>query len=141
MFEDEIHNMNKTCYSHFHPYTEAKNAFILAEEIKANKINKILETKNSKDNISGAANVGNNKNKESKNNKKYQKSNNNSRVNKNSSMKCTYYGQDGHFAIKCFKKQQVKSYKGKPASLTGGKKRQFNDMNAAEAEEFKQIKS
>ena len=87
MFEDGIHNTNKTCYSDFHPYTEAKNAFILAEEIKANKINKILETKNSKDNISRAANVGNNKNKESNNNKKYQKGNNNSRVNKNSSMK------------------------------------------------------
>ena len=32
LFEDEIHNMNKTKYSDFHTYTKAKSAFILAEE-------------------------------------------------------------------------------------------------------------
>ena len=30
LFEDEIQNMNKNCYSNFHKYTEAKSAFILA---------------------------------------------------------------------------------------------------------------
>ena len=53
-------------------------------------------------------------------------------ANKNSSMKCTYCRQDGHFAIKFFKNLQVGSYKGKPVNSTGGKKRQFNDMSAAE---------
>ena len=32
------------------------------------------------------------------------------------------------------------SYKGKPANLTGSKKHQFKDMNATEAEEFKNSK-
>ena len=49
-------------------------------------------------------------------------------------MKCTYCGQDGHFAIKCFRNPQGESYKGKPASWAGVKKLQFNDMNATEAE-------
>ena len=66
-------------------------------------MNKISETKKSKNNSSGAANAGNNKNKESKQKKKYQQINTNFSVNKNLSMKCTYCGQDGHFAIKCFK--------------------------------------
>ena len=35
IFEDEIHNMNKTWYSNFHKYTEVKSAFILTEETKA----------------------------------------------------------------------------------------------------------
>ena len=61
LFKDEIHNMNKTRYSDFHTYTEAKSAFILAEERKASKMNKSLETKKSKDNSSLAANAGNNK--------------------------------------------------------------------------------
>ena len=63
MFEDEIHNMNKTRYRNFHTYTEVKSVLILAEEIKARKMNKISETKESKDNSSGAANTGNNNNK------------------------------------------------------------------------------
>ena len=56
-------------------------------------------------------------------------------------MKCTYCNQDGHFAIKCLKKTQGDCYKGKPVNLTGGKNRQYNDMNAAEAEELKQFKA
>ena len=56
-------------------------------------------------------------------------------------MKCSYCGQDGSFAIKQFKNLQGESYKGKPANSTGSKKRQFNDMNAAEAEEFKQFEA
>ena len=97
-------------------------------------MNKISETKKSKYNCSGAANAGNNKNKYSKQNKRDQQSNKKSIFNKNMSMKCTYYGQDGHFTIKCFKNLQGESYKGKPVISTGGKKHQFNDMNAAEAE-------
>ena len=94
-------------------------------------MNKISETKKSKDNISGTANAGNNKNKESNQNKKDHKSNNNSIVNKNLSMKCTYFRQDGHFVIKCFKNPQGESYKRKPANLTGDEN--FNGINAAEA--------
>ena len=60
LFEDEIHNMNKTCYSDFHTYTEDKSVFILSEEIKYSKTNKSSETKNSKYNSYGAANAGNN---------------------------------------------------------------------------------
>ena len=56
-------------------------------------------------------------------------------------MKCTYWGQDGHSAIKYFKNPQGESYKGEPENLTGGKKRQFNDMNTTESEEFKQFKA
>ena len=56
-------------------------------------------------------------------------------------MNCTYCGQDGHFAIEFFKNPQGESYKGKPVNQTGGKKRQFNDMRAAEAENVKQFKS
>ena len=41
LFEDEIHNMNKTCYRNFHTYTEFKGAFILSEEQKTSKMNKI----------------------------------------------------------------------------------------------------
>ena len=48
MFEDEIHNINKTWYIYFHTYTEAKSAFILAEERKARNLNKSLETNKSK---------------------------------------------------------------------------------------------
>ena len=66
MFEDEIHNTNKTRYSNFHTYTEAKSALILDEERKARNMNKISETKKSKDDISGASNSGNNKAKDSK---------------------------------------------------------------------------
>ena len=69
--------------------------------------------------------------------KKDQQSNSNSSANTNSSAKCTYCGHDGHFAIKCFLKLHGKSFKGKPVNLTDSKKRQFNDMNATEAEEFK----
>ena len=87
LFEDEIHDMNKTRYSNFHTYTEAKNKFILAEERKSIKINKSSETKNPKDNSSGATNPGNNKNKESMQKKNYQQSNTNSSINKNSSLK------------------------------------------------------
>ena len=54
-------------------------------------------------------------------------------------MKCTCCRQDGHFAIKCFKNSQGDSYKGKLVSSTGGKKLQFNVMNAAEVEEFRQF--
>ena len=32
LFEGEIHNMNKTRYSDFHTYKEAKIVFILSEE-------------------------------------------------------------------------------------------------------------
>ena len=49
-------------------------------------------------------------------------------------MKCTYCRQDAHFAIKFFKNPQGGSYKGGPESFTGGEKRQFTDMNAADAE-------
>ena len=66
MSEEEIHNMNKNCYSNLNTYTEDRNAFILPEDIKDSKANKSSETKKSKDNSSGAANTGNNKNKESK---------------------------------------------------------------------------
>ena len=62
LFEDEICNMNKTCYRNFYTYTEAKNEFILAEELKASNTNKSSETKKSKDNSSRAANSGKNKN-------------------------------------------------------------------------------
>ena len=106
VFEDEVHNINKTCYRYFHTYTEDKGAFVVAEERKSSKMNKISYAKKSKDNSAGAANAGNNKAKYSKQKKNYQHSNNNSRGNKNVSMKCTYCGQDGHFAIKCFKNPQ-----------------------------------
>ena len=46
--EDEIHDMNKTLYRNFRAYTEAKCAFVIAEEIKAIKMNKISETYKSK---------------------------------------------------------------------------------------------
>ena len=36
---------------------------------------------------------------------------------------------------------QGKSYKGKTENLTGGKKRQLNDMNTTDNEEFKQLKT
>ena len=94
--------MNKTRYINFHTYTEAKITFILAEEIKSSQMNKSSETKKSKDNSSGVANGGNNNNKESKQKGKYQQSNTNSSANIKKSVKCTYCGQDGHFAIKCF---------------------------------------
>ena len=94
--------------------------FILAEERKTSKTNKRLETKKSKDNSSGAANSGNNTNKDSKQKKKYHQSNTNSSANKKPSAKCTYYGQDGQFAIKFFKPPQGESYKGKPVNWTGG---------------------
>ena len=56
-------------------------------------------------------------------------------------MKCTYCRQDVHFTIICFKNPQGESYNGTPVILTGGKKRQFNDMNCTEGGEFKQFKS
>ena len=62
-------------------------------------MNKIPETKKSKDNISWAANTRNNKDKDFKEKKKYQQSNNNSSANKNLSAECIYCGQDGHFSI------------------------------------------
>ena len=96
-------------------------------------MNKISETKKSKNKSSGAANAGINKNKDSNQKKKGQQSNTNSSANKHSSTKCTYCGQDGHFIIKCFQKPQGESYKGNPVNWTGGKKRQFNYMNAIEA--------
>ena len=61
LFKDEIHNMNKKRYSNFHSYTEANSAFILAEERKTSKMNKIPDIKKSKENSTGAANGGNNK--------------------------------------------------------------------------------
>ena len=54
-------NINNTLYSDFHMYTEAKSAFILAEGIKSSKTNKTSEPKKSKDNISGADNGVDNK--------------------------------------------------------------------------------
>ena len=60
LFMDEIHNMNKTRYSYFFTYTEAKSVFILAKERKASKMNKSSETKKSKDNCSVAVISGNN---------------------------------------------------------------------------------
>ena len=62
MFENKIHNMNKTKYSDLHTYTESKIAFILSEEIKSSKMNKRSETKKSEHNSSGAADTGNIKN-------------------------------------------------------------------------------
>ena len=56
-------------------------------------------------------------------------------------MKCTYYGQDSHSVIKCFKNPQGESYKVKPANSNGSKNRQFNEMNAAEEEAFKPFKT
>ena len=85
-------------------------------------MNKSSGTKKSKDNSSGAANDGYNKNKDSNKNKKDQQSNTISSVNKNSSMKCTHFVQDGRFAIKCFKNPHGESYKSKPVSFTGEKK-------------------
>ena len=41
LFEDDIHNINKNSYINLHMYTEAKNEFILAEEQKDSKMNKI----------------------------------------------------------------------------------------------------
>ena len=123
IFEDEIHNMNKNQYGDFYTCTEAKSAFILAEERKSSEMKKRSETKKSNDNSSGAANAGNNKNKDSNQKKKHQRSNTNSRVTKNLSMKCTYCGQYGRFSIKCFKYPQGGSYKGKPENSTGGKER------------------
>ena len=63
-------------------------------------MNKISETKRSKDNCSRAANAGNNKNKEYNRKKKDRQSNTKSSANKNLSVKCTYFIQDGHFADK-----------------------------------------
>ena len=57
MFGDEIKNKNKHCYSNFYACTEAKIAFIPAEELKDSKMNKISETKKPKDNRYGPANV------------------------------------------------------------------------------------
>ena len=121
--------------------TEAKIAFILAEGIKASQMNKISETKKSKDNSSVAANAVNNKYKESKQNKKDQKINTNSTINKNVPMKCTHCGHNVPFVIKFFVKTQGGSYKGKPVNYIESKKRQFNAMNAAEAEKSKQFKA
>ena len=73
------------------------NKWKIARWIKYQKL------RSQKNNSSGAADDGNNKNKESKQKKKYQQIDTNFSVNKNLSMKCTYCGQDGHFAIKCFK--------------------------------------
>ena len=95
--------------------------FILAEEPKDSNMNKISETKTSKDNSSGAANAMNNKNKSSKHKKNYQKSNTNPSTNTNSSMKCTCCGQDGNCAMKCFKKPQRESWKGNPENPIGSK--------------------
>ena len=66
LFENEIHSMNKTSYTDLHTYTEVKSTFILAEERKSSKTNKISETKKPKDNRYGPANAGNIKTKESK---------------------------------------------------------------------------
>ena len=98
-------------------------------------MNKISETKKSKYNCSGAANAGNNKNKYSKHKKKDQKSNN-KYINNNFPVKCTYCRQNGHFAIKCFKHPQGKSYKGKPKHLSSSKEGQFNDTNATKVEKL-----
>ena len=67
--------MNKTRYGYFHTYTEAKSAFILGEERKASKTNKSSEIMKSKDNSSGTANAGNNKNKESNQKENYHNNN------------------------------------------------------------------
>ena len=83
MFGGEIKNKNKNCYSNFYACTEAKIAFIPAEELKDSKMNKISETKNPKDNSYGADRAVNNKSKESKKNKKDQHSNDNYGGNKN----------------------------------------------------------
>ena len=48
LFNNDIHNMNKTHYSDLTMYTEAKSVFILAEERKASNMNDISETKRSK---------------------------------------------------------------------------------------------
>ena len=48
MSEEEIHNMNKNCYSNLNTYTEDRNAFILPEDIKDSKANKSSETKSQK---------------------------------------------------------------------------------------------
>ena len=62
--------MNKIRYRYFHTYTEAKSAFILADEKKTSKMDRSSYTKNSKENSTGAANSRNNKYKESNNNRK-----------------------------------------------------------------------
>ena len=113
--------MNTNFYIDFHTYTEAKSEFILAEERKDNKMNKSSETNKSKDNNYGAAKYGNNKNKDSNQNKNYHQSNKNYRGDKNLSLKCTYYAQDGHFEIKCLKNPQGESYTVKPDNSTGSK--------------------
>ena len=61
IFEDEINNTNKTGYSYLDTYTEAISSFILLEEQKVRKMNKISGTKKTKDNNSGVVNSGNNK--------------------------------------------------------------------------------
>ena len=85
MFEDEIHNMNKTRYSDIRTYTEAKSMSILSKERKSKKVNKSSDNKKPRENSSGASNAGNNKNKKSNQKKKYQQSNMTSSGNKNSS--------------------------------------------------------
>ena len=81
LFEDKIHNTNKTRYINFHRYTKAKSESILPKERKSIKTNIIPETKKSKDKSSGAAN--DKKKKESNQKKKDQNINNKSRGNKN----------------------------------------------------------
>ena len=102
LFEDLIHNSNKTHYRDIHTYTEPKSVLTLSEEIKASQMNKNSETKNSNDNSSGAANTVNNKTKDYNQKKKDHQSSNNSSTNNYFSAKCTCWGQDGHFSIKCF---------------------------------------
>ena len=63
LFGDEINNINKTHYSDFHTYTETKSVFILSEEQKSIKMNKISETNKSEDNSYVASKSGNNNNK------------------------------------------------------------------------------
>ena len=60
LFEDKIHDMNKNHCSNLHTYTEAKGVFILYEEQKPIKTDKILDLKKSKDNSTGASNGGHN---------------------------------------------------------------------------------
>ena len=105
--EDEIHDMNKTLYRNFRAYTEAKCAFVIAEEIKAIKMNKISETYKSKEKNSGAANFGNNK----KNNKDHQ-SNSNSSVDKTLPRRAHTAGR-----IVTFQLNTLKTCKGRATKL------------------------
>jgi hypothetical protein len=142
-FKDEINNMNKTRYSDFNDYAEAKEAFLLAEERKTSKLAEINAKKPKDTNGPHKSHKGNADNK-GKGTKGGRSNDHHPGKGNNGTPECSYCGIKGHLGKHCFSNPASTNYKGKDRTqnrngdATTRKRKSYADMNASEKADRKQ---